>query len=75
MVAEKVPRPITGTLAWYYYIGPMEVWLMAHELNPEEENPLLELGRLIHEESYPKEKKGFDAPGMKVDLLRERGGG
>jgi len=71
---SALDRPITGTLVWYYYICPREVWLMAHELNPEEENPLLELGRLIHEESYSREEKDFSAPGMKVDLLRERGG-
>lgn len=46
---------------------------MAHELNPETESPLLELGRLIHEESYPREKRGFSTAGMKVDLLYTRG--
>jgi len=65
---------ITGTLIWYYYICQREVWLMAHELNPETENPFLELGRLIHEESYLREKKEFAAPGMKIDLLRDRDG-
>jgi len=73
-MVEEFLKPITGTLVWYYYICQREVWLMAHGLNPEEENPLLELGRLIHEESYPREEKGFSAPGMKIDLLRERGG-
>lgn len=65
---------ITGTLIWYYYICQREVWLMAHELNPEAENPFLELGRLIQEESYSREKKEFTAPGMKIDLLRKRDG-
>jgi len=65
---------ITGTLVWYYYICHREVWLMAHELNPETENSFLALGRLIHEESYPREKKEFAAAGMKIDILRERGG-
>lgn len=65
---------ITGTLVWYYYICRREVWLMAHELNPETENSFLELGRLIHEDSYSREKKEFTAPGMKIDLLRKRDG-
>lgn len=65
---------VTGTLVWYYYICHREVWLMAHELNPEKENPFLELGRLTHEESYSREKKEFTAPGMKIDLLREKDG-
>ncbi len=65
---------ITGTLIWYYHICHREVWLMAHEINPEAENVLLELGRLIHEESYPRNKKEFSAPGMKIDIIREREG-
>lgn len=65
---------ITGTLVWYYYICRREVWLMAHEINPETENPFLELGRLIQEESYSRDKKEFKAPGMKIDLLRNRDG-
>ncbi len=65
---------VTGTLIWYYYICPREVWLMAHELNPETENSFLELGRLVHKESYPREKREFSAPGMKIDILREKGG-
>jgi len=31
-------QEITGTLIWYYYICPREVWLMAHELNPNQED-------------------------------------
>jgi len=66
-------KSITGTLIWYFYICPREVWLMAHEINPEEENPFLELGRLIHEESYPRERRGFETEGMKIDLLMKGG--
>ena len=48
---------ITGTLILFYYICRREVWLMAHELHPNQENPFLEIGRLIHQESYSREKK------------------
>ena len=65
---------ITGTLIWYYYVCQREVWLMAHELEPERENYFLELGRLVHEESYSRDKKEFSAPGMKIDVLRSQGG-
>ncbi len=64
---------ITGTLIWYYYICKREVWLMAHELNPQQENPLIELGRLIHEDSYEREKKGFETTGMKIDIVKFEG--
>lgn len=61
---------IIPTLIWYYYICPREVWLMAHELNPEQDNPLVELGRIFHEYAYKKEKKEISLDGMKLDLLK-----
>ncbi len=44
---------------------------MAHEINPEKDNPLLEIGRLIHEDSYAREEKGFETAGMKIDLIKK----
>ena len=65
---------ITGTLIWYYYICPREVWLMAHELNPEQDNPFIEIGRLIHEDSYAREKKEITFGNIKLDILKKKNG-
>ena len=62
---------IIPTLIWYYYICPREVWLMAHEINPEQDNPLVELGRIFHEHAYKREKKEISLKGMKLDLLKK----
>jgi CRISPR-associated exonuclease Cas4 len=64
---------ITGTLVWYYVACRRRCWLMAHEISPDEDDTLLDLGRLLHEETYKREEqnKGFDAPGMKLDLVRK----
>lgn len=48
---------ITGTLIWYYYVCQREVWLIAHHIEPAQDNPFLELGRFIHETTYAWEKK------------------
>ena len=64
---------IIPTLIWYYYICPREVWLMAHEINPEQDNALIELGRIFHEYAYKREKKEISIHGMKIDLLRKEG--
>lgn len=61
---------ITGTLIWYFYICPREVWLMAHEINAYQDNVLLELGRLLSEESYRREKKEIEFGNIKIDLLK-----
>ncbi|SHK18580.1 protein of unknown function DUF83 [Caminicella sporogenes DSM 14501] len=50
---------VNGTLIWYYYICKREVWLMAHNLTPDQDNQYIDLGRFIHENSYMREKKRF----------------
>ncbi len=62
---------ITGTLIWYYFVCEREVWLIAHEINPFQDDPFLEIGRIIHKESYKVEKKEIEMEGMKFDLVRK----
>lgn len=47
---------------------------MAHEINPEQDNPLIEIGRILHEDSYAREKKGFETSGMKIDFIKKADG-
>ncbi|MEM3069063.1 MAG: CRISPR-associated protein Cas4 [Nitrososphaerales archaeon] len=61
---------ITGTLIWYYYICKREVWLMAHQLEPDEDNPLIELGRFISESTYKRDKKQIHLEGITIDLAK-----
>jgi len=65
---------LSSTLIWYYYVCPRETWLMAHELGPEQEDPFLEIGRLLQKDTYAREKKEIVAGNMKIDLLRKRNG-
>lgn len=44
---------------------------MAHEINPEQDNPLVEMGRIFHEYAYKREKKEISLDGMKIDLLKK----
>ncbi len=64
---------ITGTLIWYYFICEREVWLIAHEISSFQDDPFLEIGRIIHEESYKREKKEIEMEGMKFDLIKKQG--
>jgi len=65
---------VTGTLIWYYYICKREVWLMARELNPFQEDEFLEIGRLIQDESYRREKKEISFGNIKIDLVKNEKG-
>jgi len=53
---ESLYLPMGGTLIWYYYVCPREVWFMAHRILPQEDNEFLALGRLLHQESYRRER-------------------
>lgn len=69
-----MPDHITGTLIWYYFVCKRQVWLMAHELNPREDYDRLELGRLLHEESYKRDDKEIIIGDVRLDLIREEHG-
>ncbi len=47
---------------------------MGHGITPFQDNPFVEIGRLIHEESYQREKKEVDAGNMKFDIIKKRDG-
>ena len=69
-----MPGHITGTLIWYYFVCKREVWLMARELNPREDYDRMELGRLLHEESYKRNDKEIIIGDVRLDLIREEHG-
>ncbi|WP_276717140.1 CRISPR-associated protein Cas4 [Caloranaerobacter azorensis] len=65
---------VNGTLIWYYYICKREVWLMAHNLTPDQDNQYIDLGRFIHENSYTREKKEISLGNIKVDVINKKNG-
>lgn len=70
---------VTGTLVHYAHVCPRKVWLMAHELGPDEDHPLLELGRFLGERAYPRERLrrvslSLPGAGMVLDWVRTEDG-
>jgi CRISPR-associated exonuclease Cas4 len=65
---------VTGTLVWYYYICQREVWLMARNLVPDQDNPNIDLGRFIGENTYQREKREITVGHIKLDVLRKEKG-
>jgi len=70
----EAPPIYSGTHIHYYFVCKRKLWLFAHSLSMEQTSEEVSLGRLIHETAYPREKKEFTAPGVKIDILREREG-
>lgn len=67
-------RNINGTLIGSYYICKREVWYMAHELLPDQDNTFLELGRIIENNFYERDEKGIIIEGLKIDLIKKKEG-
>jgi CRISPR-associated exonuclease Cas4 len=65
---------VTGTLVWYYYICPREVWLMARKLVPDQDNANVDLGRFIAENTYERDKKEISVGHIKLDIMRQEKG-
>lgn len=63
---------LTGTLIWYYYCCPREVWFMVHQINPDEDDANMDLGRFIHENTYDRDKqKEISIGHIKLDIVRQ----
>lgn len=44
---------------------------MAHELIPDQDNPFLELGRIIEDDFYKRVQKFYNFENMKIDLIKK----
>ena len=65
---------VTGTFVWYYYVCEMQVWLMAHQINPDEDDPNVAYGRFLHEIAYDRQKKETAVGNSKFDIIEQRDG-
>lgn len=65
---------ITGTLIQSYGICKRQTWLMAHQIIPDQEHQYIEMGRLIDEETYDREKKKINLENVVLDLVKSEDG-
>ncbi len=60
---------VTGTLVRYYYVCKRQVWLLAHQIVPDQEHEGIVVGRHIHEHAYKREKKEVWLESGKMDVV------
>lgn len=60
---------VYATLIWYYFICKRQVWYMAHNIVPDQDNPYIQIGKIISENYYKKEKKEVVIDNMIIDLI------
>lgn len=63
---------ITGTKINYYHICHTKLWLFSHNISFESENESVQIGKLLHEERYSRNKKDitFDNT-ISVDFIKK----
>ncbi|WP_276704814.1 CRISPR-associated protein Cas4 [Caldibacillus debilis] len=64
---------VNGTLIWYYFICKREVWLMIHQIAPDQEDDNLEIGRFLSETTYSRQKKEMVIGNIVIDRIRRTG--
>lgn len=65
---------VTGTLVWYYYICPREVWLMARNIVADQDDANIDFGRFLQENVYQREKKEVSIGHLKIDVIKKEQG-
>lgn len=50
-------KAVTGAMLYYYYVCGRKLWYFSHQLDMEHTSDLVQIGKLIDEESYNREKK------------------
>ncbi|MFW6015962.1 MAG: CRISPR-associated protein Cas4, partial [bacterium] len=62
---------VTGVMIYYYFICKKKLWYFYKNLNMEQENELVKIGKLIDETSYSREKKNILIDNINVDFLNQ----
>lgn len=63
---------ITGVMIQYYKICKRELWFYMNQINMNYDNNDIEIGRLIHENSYKREKKEIRVDNLVFDFIQTK---
>lgn len=66
--------PVNGTLVWYYTICHRQVWLMARQITPDEDEDNVVIGRFLHQNSYQRERHELVVGNVRIDLMQSNKG-
>ena len=62
---------LTGTQVNYYFVCKRKLWLFSHNIGLETTSDLVLMGKLLHENSYRREKlKELEFDKIKIDFIR-----
>lgn len=74
MVGENELKKITGMMIYYYYVCPRKLWYFCHDIQMEQENENVAIGKVLDEMSYSREEKHINIDNViNIDFLRSSG--
>ena len=63
---------ITGVMVYYYFVCRQKLWYFCHDINMENENESVLLGKLLDESSYKRDDKHVNIDNViNIDFIRE----
>lgn len=63
---------ITGVMVYYYFVCKRKLWYFVHEISMETENENVMLGKLLDENSYPRDEKHIHIDNViNIDFIKE----
>lgn len=63
---------ITGVMVYYYFVCKRKLWYFTHEIQMEQENEAVKLGKVLDESVYGRENKHMDIDQtINIDFIRE----
>jgi CRISPR-associated exonuclease Cas4 len=65
---------ITGTQVNYYLICQRKLWLFSHNITMEHTSEAVEIGSLVHKQSYTRRNKEIVFDGIKIDFFDKNHG-
>lgn len=64
-------KAVSGVMIYYHYVCDRKLWYFSHQLDMEHTSDLVQIGKLIDEESYSREKKHIMVEDMiSIDFLQ-----
>ena len=67
-------REITGVMVYYYKICPRKLWYFYHEIQMEQDNENVKIGKILDEETYKRDEKHINIDNViNIDFIRSQG--
>ncbi len=66
-------KHITGIMIYYYFICERKLWYFSHEIQMEGESELVQIGKVIDEETFKREDKHIDIDSViNIDFINSK---